>query len=40
VAVGSAALGAVPVPAFGGVAVTGLSIQARTGYLVVAGQVH
>ncbi len=40
VAVGSGTLGAIPVPSVGGVTVHDLSIQAQTGYLVVAGQVQ
>jgi hypothetical protein len=40
VAVGSGSVGAVPLPAFGGVAVTSLSIEEQTGYLVVAGEIQ
>jgi glucodextranase-like protein len=40
IAVGSGAVGAIPLPAFGGVAVTGLGIEAQAGYLVVAGAVQ
>ena len=40
VAVGSGSVGAVPLPAFGGVAVKSLSIEEQFGYLVVAGEVQ
>jgi hypothetical protein len=40
VAVGSGSVGAVPLPSFGGVAVTSLSIEEQFGYLVVAGEVQ
>jgi hypothetical protein len=40
IAVGSGAIGAVPVPAFGGVAVRDLAIVEQTGYLVVGGNVQ
>jgi hypothetical protein len=40
VAVGAGTVGAVPLPAFGGVAVTSLSIEEQFGYLVVAGEVQ
>jgi hypothetical protein len=40
IAVGSGALGAVPLPAFGGVAVQNVGIAAQTGYLVVDGDVR
>jgi len=40
VAVGSGSLGAVPLPAFGGVAVTNLTIQDQFGYLIVGGEVQ
>jgi hypothetical protein len=40
VAVGSGTVGAVPLPSFGGVAVTSLSIDEQFGYLVVNGEVQ
>lgn len=40
IAVGSGAVGAVPLPAFGGVAVHDLAIAEHTGYLVVDGAVE
>jgi hypothetical protein len=40
IAVGSGALGALPLPAFGGVAVRDLAITEQTGYLVVRGSVE
>lgn len=40
VAVGSGSLGAVPLPAVGGVAVTSLTIEEQHGYLIVAGEVQ
>jgi hypothetical protein len=40
IAVGSGAIGAVPVPAFGGVAVRDLAIAEQTGYLVVDGNIQ
>ena len=39
-AVGSGAVGAIPVPSVGGVAVTNLAIDNAYGYLIVAGEVH
>ena len=38
--VGSASIGAIPLPAIGGVGVTDLAISPQTGYLVVAGDVQ
>ncbi len=40
VAVGSGALGAIPLPSAGGVAVAGVSVSEQVGYLVVAGEVQ
>ena len=40
IAVGSASIGAIPLPALGGVAVQNLSIAPQTGYLVVDGSVQ
>lgn len=40
IAFGSGAVGAIPLPAVGGVGVADLSIAPQTGYLVVAGQVR
>jgi len=40
IAFGSGAIGAIPLPAFGGVAVHDLAIAERTGYLVVDGDVQ
>jgi hypothetical protein len=40
VAVGSGTVGAVPLPSFGGVAVTSLTIDEQFGYLLVAGEVQ
>lgn len=40
VSVGSGSVGAVPLPAFAGIAVTTLSIEEQFGYLVVAGEVQ
>lgn len=40
IAVGSGAIGAIPLPSFGGVAVHDLSIVEQTGYLVVNGDVQ
>jgi hypothetical protein len=40
VQVGSGSLGAVPLPSFGGVGVTDLSIESQYGYLIVAGDVQ
>lgn len=40
VAVGSGSLGAIPLPAFGGVAVTDLTIEDQFGYLIVNGQIQ
>jgi hypothetical protein len=40
IAIGSGAIGAIPLPALGGVAVTDLAITAQTGYLVVNGGVQ
>jgi hypothetical protein len=40
ISVGSAAIGTIPLPAVGGVAVQQLSINSQTGYLVVAGEVQ
>lgn len=40
IAIGSGAIGAIPLPALGGVAVTDLAITAQTGYLVVNGDVQ
>jgi hypothetical protein len=40
VAVGSGSVGAIPLPAFGGVGVTNLSIDNQFGYLVVGGEVQ
>ncbi len=40
IAVGSGSIGAIPLPAFGGVAVQNLSIAEQTGYLVVDGEVQ
>jgi hypothetical protein len=40
IAIGSGAIGAVPLPAFGGVAVHDLAIAEHTGYLVVDGAVQ
>ncbi len=40
VAVGSGTLGAVPLPSFGGVSVTSLSIDEQFGYLIVNGEVQ
>jgi hypothetical protein len=40
IAIGSGAIGAIPLPALGGVAVTDLTIAEQTGYLVVDGNVQ
>ena len=40
VAFGSGSLGAIPLPSFGGVAVTNVKITEQTGYLVVGGSVE
>jgi hypothetical protein len=40
IAVGSGSLGAIPLPSFGGVAVTNLSVQDQFGYLIVGGEVQ
>jgi hypothetical protein len=40
IAVGSSSVGALPLPAFGGVGVRDVGIAAQTGYLVVAGDVQ
>jgi hypothetical protein len=40
VAVGSASVGAIPLPSVGGVGVTSLSIDNEYGYLIVAGQIQ
>jgi hypothetical protein len=40
VAVGSGAVGAIPLPQFGGVGVTQLSIDSKHGYLVVNGEIQ
>jgi hypothetical protein len=40
IAVGSGSIGAIPLPAFGGVAVKDLAIAEQTGYLVVDGDVQ
>jgi hypothetical protein len=40
IAIGSGAIGAIPLPSLGGVAVTDLSIAEQTGYLVVHGNVQ
>jgi hypothetical protein len=40
IAIGSGAIGAIPLPSLGGVAVTDLSITEQTGYLVVNGNVQ
>lgn len=40
IAIGSGAIGAIPLPALGGVAVTDLTIAEQTGYLVVHGNVQ
>jgi len=40
IAVGSGAIGAIPLPAFGGVAIRDLAIAEQTGYLVVDGDVE
>ncbi|CAN5873237.1 hypothetical protein BH11MYX3_BH11MYX3_34550 [soil metagenome] len=40
IAFGSGAVGAVPLPSFGGVAVKNVKIKEQTGYLVVGGQVE
>lgn len=40
VAVGSGSVGAIPLPQFGGVAVTQLSVDSKHGYLIVAGEVQ
>jgi hypothetical protein len=40
IAIGSGAIGAVPLPSLGGVAVTDLAITEQTGYLVVDGDVQ
>jgi len=40
ISVGSGAIGALPLPAVGGVAVQGLSVAPATGYVVVAGDVN
>jgi hypothetical protein len=40
VAVGSGAVGAIPLPAVGGVAITTLSVEQQNGYLIVDGEVQ
>jgi len=40
IAVGSGSIGAIPLPAVGGVGVTNLSIDSQAGYLIVAGQIQ
>lgn len=40
IAVGSGSVGAIPLPAVGGVSVDNLTIAEQTGYLVVDGEVH
>jgi len=40
VAVGSGSLGAIPLPSFGGVSVTDLSIENQFGYMIVDGEIH
>jgi hypothetical protein len=40
IAVGSGSVGAIPLPSFGGVGVTQLSIAPQHGYLIVAGEVQ
>jgi len=40
IAIGSGAIGAIPLPSLGGVAVTDLAIAEQTGYLVVHGNVQ
>jgi len=40
VAVGSGSLGAIPLPAFGGVGVSNLSIDNQFGYLIVGGEIQ
>lgn len=40
IAVGSGSIGAIPLPAFGGVAVQNLAIDEQTGYLIVDGEVQ
>jgi hypothetical protein len=40
IAIGSGAIGAIPLPSLGGVAVTDLAIAEKTGYLVVHGDVQ
>ena len=40
IAIGSGAIGAVPLPSLGGVAVHDLAIAEQTGYLVVDGDVQ
>ncbi len=40
IAIGSGAIGAIPLPSLGGVAVTDLAIAEQTGYLVVSGDVQ
>ncbi|MBL9013658.1 MAG: hypothetical protein JNL83_05760, partial [Myxococcales bacterium] len=40
VAFGTGSLGAIPLPAFGGVAVKNVKIQSQTGYVVIGGTVE
>ena len=40
IAIGSGSVGAIPLPAFGGVAVQDVGIAEQTGYLVVDGDVQ
>jgi len=40
VAVGSGALGTIPLPSFGGVAVSNLSVEDQHGYLIVGGEIQ
>ena len=40
IAVGSGSIGAIPLPAFGGVSVTSLSVDEQFGYVIVNGEIQ